>query len=161
MIRLHQVVGVFLVAALGLWGCSRGPAGAPDVEHVKALEDKNARLEEDYKSASSARDQLRKRLSATEQVQAQLQQEVDKLRAAAKERDELVKARTQERDQLQVQYDGFRKNLRELLGQAEASLTRPNDIAGGAGGPALSPASGALPAVAGGASGPALSGSGY
>src|SRR5262245_23865183 len=167
MIQLSKVFGVLLVAVLGLWGCSRGPSSSPtDAGRLKSLEDKNARLEEDYRSASASRDQLRKRLGTTEQTVAQLQQEVEKLRIAAKERDELqvtLRSRTQERDQVQGQYESFRKNLRDLLGQAEASLERANEVAGAPQGPVLTPApaSAGLPAVAGGMVGPMLLGGGY
>ena len=54
-----------------------------------------------------------------------LKAERDTLKA---ERDTLkaeVKVRTSERDALQVHYESFRKNIKELLGQAESSLGAP------------------------------------
>jgi hypothetical protein len=45
------------------------------------------------------------------------------------ERDELrgqLAARTTERDALQAQYDSFRKEIRTLLGHADAAATQPN-----------------------------------
>jgi DNA anti-recombination protein RmuC len=165
MKQFLKAVGVFLVAAFGLWGCAQGPGGSTTSDRLKALEAKNARLEEDFRTASAARDQLRKKLTATEEAQAQLQQEFDSLKTLlAKERDDLkgqLKQRVQERDVLQAQYDGFRRDLKELLGQAEAALNRPNDSAADApaserpSGPAL-----ALPSIAGGSVTPMLPGGG-
>jgi DNA anti-recombination protein RmuC len=165
MKQFLKVVGVFLVAAFGLWGCAQGPGGSTTSDRLKALEAKNARLEEDFRTASAARDQLRKKLTATEEAQAQLQQDLDGLKTLlAKERDDLkgqLKQRIQERDVLQSQYDGFRRELKELLGQAEAALNRENDSAvaapapGRTSGPAL-----ALPGVAGVSVTPMLPGAG-
>ena len=45
-----------------------------------------------------------------------------------KERDALradLKSRTTERDALQAHFDGFRKNLKDLIGQAEAAQGLP------------------------------------
>jgi septal ring factor EnvC (AmiA/AmiB activator) len=152
MTRFQRALGVFAVAAIGLWGCSQGPNASSSSERIKSLEAKSARLEEDYKTAAAARDQFRRKLSANDEALAQLQRDLDSLRAAAREREEALKARTAERDQLQVQYDGFRKNLRELLGQAEASLK------GGTPDLAATPTREtlALPAIVGTTSGPVL-----
>jgi DNA anti-recombination protein RmuC len=159
-----KALGVFLVAAFGLWGCAQGPGGSSTGDRLKALEAKNARLEEDFRTASATRDQLRKKLTATEEAQAQLQQEFDALKTQlAKERDDLksqLKQRIQERDNLQAQYDGFRRDLKELLGQAEAALNRTNESAADArpserSGPAV-----ALPGLAGASITPMLPGGG-
>lgn len=110
-----KAVVVALVATLGLWGCARGPASSAGAERLKALEQKVAKLEDDFRAASAARDSFRQKLDAQS---AQLQ-------LVAKERDELRRVsstRTAERDALQVQYDQFRKGIRDLLGQAEAAV---------------------------------------
>jgi hypothetical protein len=122
---LMAVVGVTLS---GVWGCARGPAtgGTAAVERIKALEEKNARLEDDFRSAAALRDQYQRKLTATEEQQARLQQETDALQAAARERDQLkqlVEQRTGERDALNTQFEAFRKNIREALGQVEAKTT--------------------------------------
>jgi chromosome segregation ATPase len=124
MIRLDRTLVVAVVAALGLWGCARGPSGNGSGEKAKALEQKVSRLEEDFRVVAAARDHVRQRLSAIEDQRAQLEQEVTRLKGVVKERDDLrrqVAARTTERDVLQSQYDQFRKAIRDLVGQAETA----------------------------------------
>ena len=124
MTRYHKALGVFLVTLFGIWGCARGPATTPgnaNNDKVKALEAKTAKLEEDLKNSLALKDQIRKKLSDSEDAQNQLQQEIERL----------VKIRTSERDQVQTQYEGFRKNIKELLGQAEAALPNAKPIGTG------------------------------
>jgi len=131
MTRYHKALGMFLVTVFGLWGCARGPAtasGSASNEKTKALEVKSARLEDDLKNTAAARDDIRRKLQDSEETMTLLQQEIDRLHSVVKERDGLkgdLATRTTERDQLQVQYDGFRKNIKELLGQAEVTLKAP------------------------------------
>jgi len=116
MSRAHKALAILVVSTLGLWGCAKGPGGSSQ-ERIKILEAKVSRLEGDVKLGETAREQLRKKLAAAEEQLSKLQ----------KDRDELEKtltARTSERDTLQTQYEQFRKNLRELLGSAEASAPR-------------------------------------
>jgi len=116
MSRAHKALAILVVSTLGLWGCAKGP-GSTGPERIKSLEAKVSRLEGDVKLGETAREQLRKKLAAAEEQLSKLQ----------KDRDELEKtltARTSERDTLQTQYEQFRKNLRELLGSAEASAPR-------------------------------------
>jgi chromosome segregation ATPase len=129
MTQFRKAFGVLLVMMFGLWGCARGPANegssASTNDKIKALEVKTAKLENDLKAVLAAKDQLRKQLGEAEEAQAQMQREIERLQPVVRERDELllqVKSRITERDQLQAQYDGFRRNIKELLGQAEASL---------------------------------------
>jgi uncharacterized coiled-coil DUF342 family protein len=133
MIRLKTAFLMAVVAALGLWGCARGPSGNGAAgEKVKALEQKVSKLEDDFRVAAAARDRARQRLTVVEEQRGQLQKEVTQLKDTVKECDDLrhqVAARTTERDTLQVQYDQFRKAIRDLVGQAET-----------AGGPSLQPA---------------------
>jgi TolA-binding protein len=134
MTRYHKALGVFLVTLFGIWGCARGPAtsGANATsDRIKALEAKTAKLEEDLKNSIALKDQLRKKLSDTEDAQNQQQHEIDRLTALVKERDTMIQTRTSERDVVQTQYEGFRKNLKELLGSAEAAL--PNAKPAGTG----------------------------
>jgi septal ring factor EnvC (AmiA/AmiB activator) len=128
MTRANKALAVFMVSALGLWGCAQGPASNPANERIKALETKVSKLEDDYRAIAAARDQLRKKLTDTEEQRARLNQEVEQLQALLKDHDELkvqLASRTQERDGLQTQFDQFRKGLRNLLGQAEANLAKP------------------------------------
>ncbi|HEV3204696.1 MAG TPA: hypothetical protein VGY77_09940 [Gemmataceae bacterium] len=109
----NKALIVALIGTLGLWGCSKGPSNAGTAERVKALEAKLIRLEEDFRAVASARDQVRQKLTVVEEQKNQLH----------KEREELtlqITTRTGERDALQVQYDQFRRAIKDLLGQAES-----------------------------------------
>jgi len=108
------------VALVGLWGCSRGPSAATLADRIKSLESKCRRLETDFRTASSARDQLRVQLTQSED-------QITKLQQVVKERDDLkvqVTLKTSERDQVNAQFDAFRHSIRELLGQADAMALR-------------------------------------
>jgi septal ring factor EnvC (AmiA/AmiB activator) len=121
MSRTSKALVVAIVAGFGLWGCAKGTGGA---DRTQVLEKKVAQLEEDFRAAAVARDQVRQKLTAAEEHGARLEHEVAQLRLVVKERDELrrqLTTRTGERDTLQVQYDQFRRSLRDLLGQAEAA----------------------------------------
>jgi DNA anti-recombination protein RmuC len=118
-----QVLIVLAIGSLGLWGCAQGPTAA-HAERIRALETKIAKLEEDFKTAVTGREQLRKKLTVAEEEKTQLAQQVDQLQAVVKERDELrqqLALRTAERDSVQTQFVQFRKSIRTLLGQAETA----------------------------------------
>jgi FtsZ-binding cell division protein ZapB len=118
MRRARKALVIAVVATLGVWGCAKGPAsGSAGADRIKTLEAKNAKLEEEYQAATTAREELQKRVAALEQQRNQMQ-------LITKERDGLrhqVEARTSERDALQAQFEQFRTGIRNLLGQAEAS----------------------------------------
>jgi septal ring factor EnvC (AmiA/AmiB activator) len=108
------------VALVGLWGCSRGPSAATLAERIKSLETKCSRIENDFRTASAARDQLRVQLTQSED-------QVTKLQQVVKERDDLkvqVTLKTSERDQTTAQFEAFRRSIRELLGQADTTALR-------------------------------------
>jgi hypothetical protein len=95
---------------------------------MRALEAKVTKLEEDFRGAVAARDQLRKKLATTEDEKGQLAKQVDQLTQVVKERDELrqqLTLRTTERDSLQNQFNEFRKGIKALLGQAESPSSLP------------------------------------
>jgi septal ring factor EnvC (AmiA/AmiB activator) len=131
MTRYNKAFGVLFVTMFGLWGCARGPATSASSasasnhnDKIRALESKTAKLEDDVKNAAAVKEQLRRQLAESDEAQATLRQEIDRLQLVAKERDTLkddLRARTADRDQLQTQYEGFRRNLKDLLGQAELS----------------------------------------
>ncbi|HJZ58454.1 MAG TPA: hypothetical protein VKE74_26165 [Gemmataceae bacterium] len=137
MTRAHKVLGFLLVALVGIYGCAKGPnptpaAAATEAKSNPALEAKLHRAEEDVKTAVAARDGLRQKLAAAEDQQARLRQQLDQAmqatEAAAQEREALrveVRTRTIERDEVKAQYEGFRKSIREALGQAEAGTAVP------------------------------------
>src|SRR5947209_3597749 len=116
---------IALVASVGLWGCARGPAsGSAAAERIKALEYKVGKLEEDFRAAASARDVLRSRLASAEEQRTRLENEVEQLQRVVRDRDELrkqVAVRIAQRDTVQAQFEQFRKNIRELLRQAETA----------------------------------------
>jgi chromosome segregation ATPase len=124
MNRTGKSLIVLLVAAVGIWGCSQGPGqSAAQAERIKALESKCAKLEDDYKAASAARDQARKKISTLEEERARIdeqtvvmQKEIDAGKLAAKER-------ASERDQLQARCEKMKKGLQTLLGEDDAAST--------------------------------------
>ena len=125
MSRSRRAVGVLLVCVFGLWGCTRAPSadtGAATAEKLKAVEAKLARLEDDFRAAASARDQLSKRLVATEEARTALQAQMTK---EIKARDDQVAARTAERDQATNQYAALKTELKELLAKAENGMKPP------------------------------------
>jgi chromosome segregation ATPase len=135
MTRAKKMLVVLIVATLGIWGCTQGPSPnspAGLAERVKALEAKNSKLEDDFRAAAAARDQVRKKLAAAEEQERVVQQEKQsveqQIETLTRERDELkqqITQRTSERDQMVTQYEQFRKNIRDLLGQAEAGIAKP------------------------------------
>ncbi len=144
MTRSGKWMMVMLVAAVGLWGCSQAASPNSQADKIKALQDKCARLEDDFKSAAMSRDQARKQLAALQEEHAQmadqlaaLQKDVEAGKAVAKERDELrqqLDARTGERDQLQTRCEKMKKGLQTLLGQDDAlsaPLQPPTTAVGG------------------------------
>ena len=126
MPRHYKVLGFLLVTILGIYGCAKGPGSAAATESGSSSTTKVQKLEEDYRAAVSARDHFRQKLVAVEEQQARTQQELEQARAAAAtEREALkneVKARTGERDAVNAQYETFRKNLKELIGNADSSI---------------------------------------
>ncbi len=130
MTRSQKIVVFLLVVGLGIYGCAKNPTGNGETGKNSSQEAKAQRWEEDFRAAAAARDQYRQKLIAAEEKQSQLQKQLDSERAAAiTEREALkaeVKAHLAERDTLQTQYEGFRKNLKDLLAQAETTLTNPN-----------------------------------
>jgi septal ring factor EnvC (AmiA/AmiB activator) len=110
MNRATRAVLVLCVTLAGLWGCAQGPTITAQAERIKALEAKVAKLEADARAAATAREQLRRQFEQSQEV-------VKKLQATLKDR-------INERDQVASQYDTFRKSLRDLVGQADASALR-------------------------------------
>jgi TolA-binding protein len=133
MNRLQKALGVLTVAVFGAWGCAQGTSGpSASSERIKTLEAKSSRLEEDFRAASAARDQLRKKLTAAEEDQAKLKQENEVLLAASKERDELkaqFKTFTGERDVLVGEIGKIQKSLQsvqDVMGHYTAALNAGN-----------------------------------
>jgi predicted RNase H-like nuclease (RuvC/YqgF family) len=123
MSRANKALVVMVVAVMGLWGCAQENKKHGNADpRVRALEIKNARLEEDFHAVVATRDALRRKLAALDQESARLGKELEQLQSVVKERDELrtqVTARATERDTLQTQLEGLRSGIRTLLGQAD------------------------------------------
>ena len=126
-----KLFAVAAVGLLGLYGCAKAPLSQSGDE--RTLHETVKKLEAENQAIASARDQYRHKLQTVEKQYAALVQDHENLRAAtAREAAALIeqlKTRTVERDNIQVQYDGFRKNIKELIGQAEASLPAPAPLA--------------------------------
>jgi hypothetical protein len=116
MNRGHKIIGFILVTLLGAYGCTQSPGGTDRATSPAA---KLQRLEEDLTAATAARDHFQQKLAAAEARQAHLQNQLNTERAE-------LRARTSERDTIATQYDSFRKNLKELIGQAESALGSPS-----------------------------------
>src|ERR1700693_1270849 len=98
MNRAGKWLTVFLLAAVGLWGCSQANTAqsAAQAEKIKSLEAKVGKLEDDYKSVQATRDAEHKRADALKEEngqlkdqQARLQKDVEAGKLVAKERDAL------------------------------------------------------------------------
>jgi len=152
MTRGSKLLTVMLVAALGAWGCARGPANqGAQADKVRSLETKCGKLEEDYKAVASARDQAKQQAATLEEESARLQKEVSQLRAIAKDRDTIkqqLSARTAERDALTSQRDvlqtrceKMKKGLQTLLGQDDTmqTSTPATPVTSASHGPGLNP----------------------
>ena len=124
MTRSRHAVGVLLVAVFGLWGCSRAPSadGSATAEKLRTVETKLARLEDDFRAAASARDQLSKKLLAAEEARTALLNQVDRMDKDMKSKDDQLTTRTAERDQAAGQFRALKDELRELLAKAENGM---------------------------------------
>jgi septal ring factor EnvC (AmiA/AmiB activator) len=121
MSRGKMALAILVVSVLAIWGCARGPSN--DAERIAALEERFAKLEADYHAAVADRDAVKKKLSTVEDERNKLQQDTDREREDWKQQ---MSTRTTERDAVQSQYDQFRKSLRALLGQADATAGGSN-----------------------------------
>ena len=75
-------------------------------------------MEDDFRAATTARDQFRKKLADTESTATQLRQEIEALQLVVKERDDLrvqLKSKTAELDGVSQQFDGFRSLRRHAM----------------------------------------------
>ncbi len=113
MIRPYVILPISLAGLLAvLWGCT--PPSPPQVAADKSHEVRIAQLERELKLSQDA----------AMKTGAQFRLEQSKVAQLERERDELallLKLRTNERDSSLAQYDSFRKNIKELLGQADAA----------------------------------------
>ena len=123
--KVVKIGAVVLVVCLGMWGCARKPASR--VGDNTVLESKVTKLEQDLRTASSARDKARKDLANLEAESARLQVEAKaKLEATQADRDDLrqqVSQRIVERDNFSSRIDKLRKGMKQLMSQDESPAT--------------------------------------
>ncbi|QEL14381.1 coiled-coil domain-containing protein [Limnoglobus roseus] len=120
MIRTYKVLLIVGLTVFGVWGC--GKSGIATTGERETNTAKVAKLEEELKATSAARDTFRQKLA---QAEEQLRAEAARGLAIQKERDNLnvqLKEKGQEYKELLAQYDSFRKNLKDLIGQAEVAI---------------------------------------
>jgi hypothetical protein len=117
MTRTQTILALLAVVVVA-WGCGKTPTGQPAANNNKSLEARVAKLEKDLKAAQTHASDLDAKFRAEQARGQAIEKERDALRAD-------LTARTTERDTLQVQFDGFRKNLKDLLGQVEAARAAP------------------------------------
>lgn len=122
MTRSHKILGFIFVIIVGVYGCAKGPTGSA-TEKNSSVETKIQRLEEDLRATAAARDQFRQKLLAAEERQTQLQKQFDRERETLQAE---VRVRLSERDSIATQYDSFRKNLKDLIAQAEGASPSPS-----------------------------------
>jgi chromosome segregation ATPase len=136
MTRSDQTFIFLSIVIMGIWGCSQGgqSPGASAADRLKALEVKSAKLEDDFRAVAAARDQLRHKLAAAEEAHLHTQQQLEeRIASITQERNDLeqqLAARTTERDGMAIQFEQFRKSLKDLIGQAEAAISRPTEPIG-------------------------------
>jgi len=108
-------MAVFFLA--GVWGCSRNPGlSTAQMERLKVLEAKCAKLEEDQLTVAEARDAARQRLATAESEINGLKNQVAVLQEVRKER-----------DLLSTRVEKMKKGLEELMSTdtALAESARP------------------------------------
>lgn len=119
---------ILAVSSLGLWGCARQTTNATNAK-IRELENRYAKLEEDYRVVAAANETHRKKLTQIEAQRTTLAKQVEELQAVVKERDDLkqqLAARTQERDTVHAQLSQFSKEVQALAGRIESAVSAHN-----------------------------------
>jgi outer membrane murein-binding lipoprotein Lpp len=122
------LIVLVLTTLTGLWGCSQNGTHNSGSARLRELEAKTARLEDDYRTAVTARDQARKKVNLLEEQRAQLVLQVETLERVVKERDELklvLANRTAERDGLQSNLLQFSRDLQNLAAKIDQAARTP------------------------------------
>lgn len=134
--RMNQInpayVAVFLLCAMGVWGCSQQKTGAIAAK-INELEARYAKLEDDYRTLHASNEQNRKKLTQIEAQRVTLEGEKSDLTQQVKtvgtERDMIRKQltqRIQERDVAQTNLSQFGRELQNLAGRVEAAVNNPS-----------------------------------
>ena len=102
-IKTMMWMAVFFLA--GVWGCSRNPGlSTAQMERLKVLEAKCAKLEEEQLAVAESRDAARQRLATAESEISGLKNQVTVLQEVRKER-----------DLLSTRVEKMKKGLEELM----------------------------------------------
>jgi septal ring factor EnvC (AmiA/AmiB activator) len=132
MTRANKAFVLMIVATLGLWGCAQEhKKHASSDPRLRALESKNAKLEDDFRAVVTTRDKLRKQLAAVEEEKARLAQQVEQIAGLTKERDELKQQLTSEREQLQAQFAQSLKQIRSKVDTLRNDLDKADSACKG------------------------------
>lgn len=121
-------VALFLLAAMGVWGCGQQKTGAISAK-INELESRYAKLEEDYHTLQASHTQHQKKLAQVEEQRGALENDKSELNrqltSVKAEREVLkkqVSQRTQERDVAQTNLMQFSKDLQALASRVETAL---------------------------------------
>ena len=121
-------VALFLLSAMGVWGCSQQKTGAISAK-INELETRYSKLEEDYRTLQFNHGQHQKKLIQIEEQRNVLEQEKtdlsQQLNTVKTEREALrkqISQRTQERDVAQTNLIQFSKDLQALASRVETAL---------------------------------------
>jgi chromosome segregation ATPase len=127
-------IAVFVVCAMGTWGCSQQKTGAINAK-IRDLESRYSKLEEDFRTVQASDELNKKRLAEAEAQRGQLESDkttlTRQLDGAILEREKLRKQitqRTQERDSAHANLVQFSKDLQSLAGRVETALNDPQTI---------------------------------
>ena len=123
------VLVIMVLSSLGLWGCTNQKNVATNIK-IRELENRHAKLEEDYRVILAANETNRRKLILIEAQRTELAQKVEELQGVVRERDELktqLVTRTEERwsNNVRQQFMQFSRDLQNLAGRAQAAAARP------------------------------------
>ena len=125
MIRAVTILLVIFAGFVSAWGCGQTTPGAIGMSKMSSLESRVTKLEHDLKATETARDTA---LAKAADAERRFRSGEARSNGLEKERDTLqanLKARVTEKDQLQTQFDGFRKNLKDLVVQMDSACVTP------------------------------------
>jgi chromosome segregation ATPase len=132
MTRASKILILTVVVGLGLWGCARGPANRTSQnERVRALEGRCARLEENYRTAAAARDQVRRQAAGLEKERARLQKDLQGKALLQRQRDALKRQLTtacNEREELRGQLSHTTNERDDLRHQLTRAITERDNL---------------------------------
>ena len=125
MLRAVTILLIIFAGFISAWGCGQTTPGAMSSSKLSSLEARVSKLEKDLKATETARDAA---LAKAADAERRFHSEEARSNCLEKERDSLqanLKARVTEKEQLQTQFDGFRKNLKELVVQMDSASALP------------------------------------